>query len=56
MKNQTFTDVTAFIAYGQCFSLNDALKFVKEAEGRELTEEEKATVSRLYDHYRHFGF
>ncbi len=57
MTNDTFTHLTAFVAYGQCFSFKDAVKFVKEEEQRdELTEKELETIRSIYEHYRHFGF
>ena len=56
MDNQTASDLVAFIAYGQCFSLKDAVNFVKEKEKRELTKEELERIQSVYEHYRHFGF
>ena len=56
MTDDTLTELTAFVAYGPCFTFESAVAFVKEKEQRELTEKELKTVESVYEHYRHFGF
>ena len=56
MKSETFDKLCTYVAHGTCFSLRNAMAFVKELEERELEEKEKLIIESVYEKYRHFGF